>query len=505
MIGLTTNISASRLPNKRVGGILLHPSSLPGPYGIGTLGNNAYRFVDKLKLSKQKIWQILPLVPTPSDHLPYAGNSVFGGNILLIDPDILIKEDLLTQEDVKPLSTSDEISEHEKILQHRLNLLQIAYERFINNPKYISSDFHHFCELNDFWLQDYAVYLSLKNKYNGKPWYEWPTEFAKVNIESVKAFELEQKNQIRFHKFCQYHFFKQWNSLRDYANTQGIQIIGDVPIYSGMDSVECWLRPELFQFDIYRRPKSVSGVPPDVFSETGQIWGHPLYDWSFMHSTHFSWMIQRIIFNLEMYDYIRLDHFKAYTEYYAIPANATDASKGKWMKAPGEQLLFALKEQLGNLPIIVEDFGETNTLSDQVRNKFDLPGMRSLQFGFDKEGLENNLPHTYNKSMVVYTGTHDNNTTQGWFNSLEAQQRQKALNYLNCTPDTITESMIRATWASVANLAIIPMQDVLGLDSKARMNIPGTSNGNWKWRMQENQFTDKHIQMMKNLSELYHR
>ncbi|MBI9033015.1 MAG: 4-alpha-glucanotransferase [Bacteroidales bacterium] len=505
MIDSKNHIPNSRIINKRIGGVLLHPTSLSGPYGTGTLGQKAYIFIDKLKLAGQKIWQILPLCPTAKDYSPYTGNTAFGGNILLIDPEKLVEEQLLHTNEVTPISNSGQTLDYDSIYNHRISLLKKAYHRFINSPKYISSDFHHFCDENEYWLQDYAVYLSLKNRHDGKPWYEWPTEYSKMNIDAVKAFEQKEKDEIRFHKFCQYHFYKQWHSLKDYANTQGVQIIGDLPIYIGMDSVECWLRPELFKFDIYRRPKQISGVPPDAFNGMGQIWGHPLYDWNFMHSTHFSWLIRRIIFSLEMYDYLRLDHFRAYTEYYAIPANEKDAIRGEWLKAPGEQFLFALKEQLINLPIIIDDLGESNKTTEQLKKKFKLIGMRTLQFGLNMDDNSKNLPHYYNKDLIAYTGTHDNNTCEGWYKDLDKEQKAHIKRYLNNQSEPICDSMIQAVWASVANIAIAPMQDILGLGSEARMNKPGTSENNWLWRMQENQFNEEHIKKMKTFTELYQR
>lgn len=491
----------------RASGVLLPVASLPSKYGIGTFSREAYDFVDMLQKAGQVYWQILPLGPTGYGDSPYQSFSTFAGNPYFIDLTALEEEGLLEEAECKACDFGDNESyiDYEKIYLSRFTLLKKAYQRFKERDL---SGFKSFCDKNNFWLRDYSLYMAVKNDFGGVSWSEWDEDIKLRRPEAVERYEKELSEEIKFYSFLQFKFNEQWKALKKYANEKGIKIIGDIPIYVAFDSADSWANPKLFQFDEDNMPTGVAGCPPDGFSATGQLWGNPLYDWDYHRETGYAWWLQRISHCFYLYDVVRVDHFRGFDEYYAIPFGEDTAVNGSWKKGPGIEIFKTIKEKLGELPIIAEDLGFlTESVIQMVRDS-GYPGMKVLEFAFDSREISNYLPHTYERNCVVYTGTHDNDTLAGWYEKLCKEDKELAQDYTgNCyTPDEEANwSFIRLALSSVADMAIIPLQDYLGLGSEARINTPSTLGDNWKWRMKKGQFTEELAKKMRRLVRIYGR
>ena len=494
---------------ERSSGILLHPTSLPGKYGIGSLGKEAYKFVDFLKKSNQKLWQIFPLGPTGYGDSPYQCFSSFAGNPYLIDFDLLIEQNLLTEEDLKDVNFggNEEYIDYGAIYNQKYPLLRKAYEKFkANGNKELKEKLETFKTENSSWLDDYSLYISLKNHFNGLPWNEWEDDIRTRKEDAINKYKAELANEIEYHNFIQFLFFTQWNNVKKYANDNGIKIIGDIPIFVAVDSSDAWANPEIFLFDPELKPVKVAGVPPDYFSATGQLWGNPLYDWDKLKELNYKWWVDRVRANLSTCDIIRIDHFRGFDEYWAVPYGDKTAENGTWCPGPRMDLFNAIKNELGELPIIAEDLGTMTQGVIDLREATGFPGMKILGFAFDSKEENDYLPHTYTKNCVVYTGTHDNDTLIGWFTKANEDDKQFARNYLNSRSDNeIHWDAIRGAWSSVANMAIAPIQDFLGLGSEARINTPGLASGNWQWRLKEGVLTDELAERIAKLTKVYSR
>jgi 4-alpha-glucanotransferase len=492
---------------KRSSGILLHPTSLPSKYGIGELGKEAYEFIDFLILSGQKLWQTFPLGPTGYGDSPYQCFSAFAGNPLLISLDKLIEENLLHQNDVIEADFSDEYVDFGKVINFKLPILHKAFNNFKNNCTTIElMKFNNFIEKNNYWLADYAFFRALKDNFNGKSWSEWDKEIKFREEKAMNKYKKLLKDKIEYYMFLQYTFYKQWSELKSYANRNGIEIIGDIPIFIAADSSDAWANPELFLFDKERNPVKVAGVPPDYFSATGQLWGNPLYDWDELKNTNFKWWIDRVKSNLELCDIVRIDHFRGFAAYWAVPFGEDTAINGSWEPCPGKELFQAIEDNLGKLPIIAEDLGVITPDVEELRDHFNFPGMKILQFAFDSKDESNHLPHIYVKNSVVYTGTHDNDTIIGWYDSAQNSDREFANKYLDINSnDDVAWTFIKRAWASISNIAVAPMQDILGLDSNARMNTPGVAAGNWQWRVNKNSLNSDLAENLNKITKLYFR
>ena len=494
---------------ERSSGILFHPTSLPGKYGIGTLGKEAYAFIDFLKKSKQKLWQIFPLGPTGYGDSPYQSFSSFAGNPYLIDFDLLIEAHLLSEEDLKDIFFGDneEYIDYGAIYNQKYPLLRKAYENFKSSDNHeMRENLEHFKRENASWLNDYSLYISLKNHFNGLPWNEWAHDIKNREHGAMEHYKNELADDIEYHNFIQFLFFKQWGDVKRYANENGIKIIGDIPIFVAADSSDAWANPEIFLFDEERKPVKVAGVPPDYFSATGQLWGNPLYNWQKLKETNYSWWVERVRANLSTCDIIRIDHFRGFEAYWAVPYGDDTAINGQWEPGPGIDLFNAIKSQLGELPIIAEDLGLMTQGVIDLREATGFPGMKILGFAFDSGEENDYLPHTYTKNCVVYTGTHDNDTLIGWFQKAKEEDRQFARDYLNSrSDDEIHWDAIRGAWSSVANMAISPVQDFLGLGSEARINTPGVAAGNWQWRLRHGVLTDELAERIAKLTRVYSR
>ena len=478
----------------RASGILLPISSLPSPYGIGTFSKEAYEFADKLVEAGQSYWQILPLGPTGYGDSPYQPFSTFAGNPYLIDLETLIEEGLLTKEECEEadLTGHPNYIEYGKLYENRFPLLRKAYERS-NIAK--DEKFQAFVKENEWWVKDYALFMAVKKCFNGAAWSEWAQDIRMRWGYSLDYYYSTYSEEIEFYEFLQYKFFEQWTKLKTYVNSIGIKLIGDLPIYVAYDSADAWAHPQLFQFDDENYPVRVAGVPPDAFSETGQLWGNPLYNWDYHRQTGYDWWVRRMRHAKKLYDVVRIDHFRGFDSYYAIPAEDDNAKNGVWKKGPGMALFNALEEKLGKLPIIAEDLG---FLTPSVINKADamrmktLTGMKVIQFAFDPREDSDYLPHSYPTNCVVYTGTHDNDTVLGWIKTAPKEAVKFAKEYCSLTKEEgYNWGMMRMAWASVADMAIVPMQDIIGLGSEARINIPSTLGDNWKWRATEDQINPK--------------
>ena len=494
---------------ERSSGILFHPTSLPGKYGIGTLGKEAYAFIDFLKKSRQKLWQIFPLGPTGYGDSPYQSFSSFAGNPYLIDFDLLIEAHLLSEEDLRDVFFGDneEYIDYGAIYNQKYPLLRRAYENFKSSDNHeMRENLEHFKRENASWLNDYSLYISLKNHFNGLPWNEWAHDIKNREHGAMEHYKNELADDIEYHNFIQFLFFKQWGDVKRYANENGIKIIGDIPIFVAADSSDAWANPEIFLFDEERKPVKVAGVPPDYFSATGQLWGNPLYNWQKLKETNYSWWVERVRANLSTCDIIRIDHFRGFEAYWAVPYGDDTAINGQWEPGPGIDLFNAIKSQLGELPIIAEDLGLMTQGVIDLREATGFPGMKILGFAFDSGEENDYLPHTYTKNCVVYTGTHDNDTLIGWFQKAKEEDRQFARDYLNSrSDDEIHWNAIRGAWSSVANMAISPVQDFLGLGSEARINTPGVAAGNWQWRLKHGVLTDELADRIAKLTKIYSR
>ncbi len=492
---------------ERSSGILLHITSLPGKYGIGTMGAEAYKFVDFLVLSGQKIWQLLPLGHTGYGDSPYQCYSAFAGNPLLIDLEHLVEESLLEINDLPDnVYFDDERVDYGKVHELKYPILRKAYRNYITKGDHLMQvRFEKFCLKNIKWLEDYAFFMALKGHFKGKPWTEWEEDIKKKNHDAFHYYKDQLKSEIEYFKFIQFLFYKQWLELKSYANLNDVKIIGDIPLYVAFDSSDAWSKPELFEFDDDLNPIHIAGVPPDYFSETGQLWGNPLYNWERIEKDNFLWWIDRIEANFTLYDMLRIDHFRGLAAYWSVPFGEKTAINGKWVDAPGGKMLQAVFDTLGDLPIIAEDLGVITEDVVELRMRFDLPGMKILQFAFDS-GEENDfMPHTFEKNYLVYTGTHDNDTTLGHYTQSSEADRQLMLEYFNIDTTDPAWSFIKLAWSTVADIAIAPMQDILRLDSQARMNFPGKPSGFWQWRLVKENLTKEHAMDLLKITKLYGR
>ena len=466
---------------ERKSGILLHPTSLPGKLGIGSLGGEAFGFVDMLSECGIKLWQICPLGPTGYGDSPYQCFSAFAGNPLLIDTDELVQSGLLSLKDIDQEVLFDEDNiDFGKVISYKYPLLKKAAENFFRGSG--NTSYGEFCSRESYWLEDYSLFMALKDYHGGSGWQDWQEEFKTRKDGDIRSFRESSRSEILFQKFLQFTFRRQWNSLKKYANSKNVSIIGDIPIFVAFDSADAWAHPEYFYFNQELEPVKVAGVPPDYFSKTGQLWGNPLYDWEKLRALKYSWWAKRLKATFEMYDQVRLDHFRGFAEYWAVPYGDKTAEKGKWEKGPGHDFFEAMKKSIGNLPIIAEDLGYITPDVISLRDDFGIPGMKIFQFAFDSGPDNPYLPHNFIKNSVVYTGNHDNNTIMGWYENLGKEIKLFVNDYTGFSGGEINWELIRLAWSSTAAYAITPLQDVLGLGSEARMNTPGTSAGNWRWR-----------------------
>jgi 4-alpha-glucanotransferase len=490
----------------RASGILCPVSSLPSLYGIGTFGREAYRFIDFLKASGQKYWQILPLGQTGYGDSPYQSVSTFAGNPYLIDLELLCERGVLTQAECRQcdFGNEDDSVNYQKLADSRYQLLYTAFQRdSVKEEK----AYRKFIKKQSFWLDDYALYMALKAEFGQRPWMEWDEKIKRRKLKAMAYYREKCDVAISFYYYLQFLFWKQWKSLKKYANQNGIQIIGDIPIYVALDSADAWSNQPLFQFDPDGLPTKVAGCPPDAFSETGQLWGNPVYDWKYHQKTEYDWWVQRIRHCFELYDVVRIDHFRGFDEYYAIPYGHKTAEKGQWEKGPGYDLFRVLKKKLGKLSIIAEDLGFLTDTVRELLDKTGYPGMKVLQFAFDSREESDYLPYRYPHNCVVYTGTHDNNTTRGWFSDLSEEDLKFAKRYMHLPSqeESWCWEMIRLAMSSVADLAVIPIQDYLNLGSQARMNTPSTVGENWKWRLKPGQYNAALAKRITELTQLYGR
>jgi 4-alpha-glucanotransferase len=487
--------------HKRRAGIILHPTSLPKAMGNGDIGREAYRFVDFLSASGMSLWQTLPLGPTHGDGSPYQCLSVHAGNPLLISLDWLRDRGWL-----KTQVSFDPLSPHGK---YRLCCLQAAHEGFCRETKRggtYSQAYEHFTESQAEWLEDYSLYMALRMEAGThRGWMDWPAPLRDREVNALKKARVKLAKEIDYVKFEQFVFFEQWRELKGYAHRQGVLMFGDMPIFVAFDSAEVWAHREYFAVDEQGRAKTVAGVPPDYFSETGQRWGNPHYTWKAMEADGFNWWIRRMRTQFEFFDLVRIDHFRGFEAYWEIPAEAETAQQGRWVKAPGKALLTALHETFDRLSVVAEDLGTITPEVDALREAFNIPGMKVLQFAFDGNRLNPYLPYFHEHNTVVYTGTHDNDTTLGWYESLSAEMQTYVWEYLGHPQEPMPWPMIRCALGSVAQLAILPMQDVLSLGSGCRMNMPGTREGNWRWRYGAGQVNAALINRLAKLVELYGR
>lgn len=492
-------------------GMLLPVSSLPSPYGIGAFSKEAYTFVDTLQRAGQKYWQILPLGPTGYGDSPYQSFSAFAGNPYFIDLETLMDEGLLTKAecDAADFGSSSRYIAYDKLYENRFPLLKLAFERWLEKLGMAEAK----KQLDESLLaetKEYCLYMAIKNDFDGEPWIQWEEEIRLCRPEAVKSYQQKQEKEVLFYQFQQYKFQEQWKKLKTYANERGIKIIGDIPIYVAFDSADAWAHPELFQFNEENLPVAVAGCPPDAFSETGQLWGNPLYRWEYHQQTEFSWWMKRMEYSFGLYDIVRVDHFRGFDAYYSIPFGNEDAIHGTWVKGPGISIFQTMKSyfKTENLPIIAEDLGFLTPSVLKLVEDTGFPGMKVLAFAFDSKEESAYLPHNYTKNCVVYTGTHDNDTLRGWFEKMPEEDRLMALAYMNGGHGAgpwVNWDVIRLALASVADLAIIPVQDYLGLGSEARMNEPSTIGNNWRWRMKDGELTDEICQKARRMARLYAR
>lgn len=490
---------------ERGSGILMHISSLPGAYGIGDFGKGAYEFADFLEKAKQKFWQILPLGVTGFGDSPYQCFSAFAGNPYFIDLDEFVEKGYLKGEEISncDLGQNPYAVDYGLLYKNKMKLLKRAYDAAKDE---IWEELMSFYEENKSWLRDFSLFMALKTKFQGVSWLQWESQYREYDSSEVLEFERENQDEVFFWVFIQRYFTSQWKNLKEYVNGKGIQIIGDLPIYVSEDSSDTWSKPELFNLDENLMPKTVSGYPPDEFSNGGQLWGNPIYDWAVMENQGYQWWIERIKYSFQLFDYLRIDHFIGFENYWEVPYGSKDAKNGQWVKGPGKKLFQKIKDVLGDLNIIAEDLG---LISEDVKELMEFtgfPGMKILQFAFDPWGDSDYIPHNHGKNSVVYTGTHDNPTIVDWIGTTSEGGLNYAIEYLRLNHEEgYNWGMIRGAWSSPANLAIVPMQDFLGLGREARMNIPSTFGGNWIWRVDKSSLTDELAEKIANLSKIYGR
>lgn len=488
----------------RGAGILLPISSLPSPYGIGTFGKEAYKFVDQLKEAGQTYWQVLPIGPTSYGDSPYQSFSTFAGNPYFIDLDMLIEEGLLDKSTVNDIiwGELEYDIDYAKIYENRYTVLRKA---FLKSKERTGKEYKSFLEKNKYWIEDYSLYMACKDHFENKEWLLWDEDIRLRKPEAVKHYSELLKESIEFWKYVQYKFYSQWNELKKYANDNGIKIIGDIPIYVALDSSDVWANPSQYQLDEDLKPVDVAGCPPDAFSDYGQKWGNPLYDWDAMEKDDFSWWRKRMKAASGLYDIIRIDHFIGMAKYYAIPADGVPVD-GEYRLGPGVKLTKAINESIGDAQIIAEDLGVSMPEARELLDASGYPGMKVLEFAFDGNRANEYLPHNYEKNCVVYSGTHDNETLIGYFDSLDKESFKFLKEYTGCHhKKNLADVIIKMAYQSVADTAIIQMQDILHKDNKSRMNLPSTIGQNWRWRMKKNEFKKEHIEKLYKLTDIYYR
>jgi 4-alpha-glucanotransferase len=491
----------------RVAGVLMHPTSLPGPDGIGNIGPEAYHWINFLKKSGSQLWQILPLGPTGYGDSPYQCFSAFAGNTYLVSSEILVDQGLLEEADlVNRPSFPEECIDYSSALEWQIHLLHTAYRNFKKkSPQNIFDQFHAFRHAEGYWLEDYSLFMALKQDQDGKPWYQWPEPLKRRKSKAIQEASLRLADQIEEQEFWQYLFFSQWERLHAYANRQGIRIVGDMPFVIALDSADVWAEPGLFLMDADLTPTHVAGVPPDYFSVTGQLWGNPLYRWDAHQSQNFQWWVDRLGATLKLVDLVRLDHFRGFVAAWHVPYGQETAVHGEWRTGVSGILFETLKQHFPNLPMIAEDLGVITEDVNALRDSYNLPGMQIMQFGLSGDPEDKFLPHHYPENCFAYTGTHDNNTSRGWFESASPRQQAFCCDYLNCSPREVSWEMMRAIWQSAARNVVAPMQDLLDLPESARMNLPGTESGNWNWRMRNDVDLNELAQRFWRLNFLYSR
>lgn len=487
----------------RAAGILLHITSLPSPYGVGTLGREACRFLDFLERCGVKVWQILPWGPTGYGDSPYQSFSTFAGNPYLIDLEELVEEGLLEKEALAAIDWGEDPGrvDYEKLFAHRFAVLEEAFSQGFDPSE---EGYRSFCQEQAHWLPDYALFMSIKEQYSQRPWWEWPRPLRLRDAAGLADFAQEHRGRIAFWQFVQYLFYRQWREMRAYAAARGVKILGDLPIYVARDSADVWARPELFLLDGEGFPTEVAGVPPDGFSADGQLWGNPLYRWDVLEAEGFAWWIRRVQGAYAFCDTLRMDHFRGFEAYYSIPAGNATAAGGEWRPGPGLKLFQALQDALGELPIVAEDLGFLTPAVHRLLQETGFPGMKVLQFAFEPWGDSIYLPHKYTSDCVVYTGTHDNDTSTSFLQG-GGPQAAFCREYLGAGEEAGSWALIRAAWQSAGDLAIAPMQDFLALGREARMNTPSTIGGNWQWRLLPGQLTDDLALRIRRLGKLYGR
>ncbi len=493
----------------RLSGVLLHPTSLPSQYGIGDLGDEAYAFIDFLKKSGQHLWQTLPLTPTGFGDSPYQGFSAFAGQPLLISPEHLVELELLTWEELADCPSGDPSAvDYATIIPWKTKILKLASSRFADKASNeLLKEYHVFLQEQAFWLEDYALYMACKDLHEGREWLAWKEEYRTPTPEVKAALKQLLGEDMKHYFFVQFIFHKEWMALKAYANENGIQIIGDIPLFVSLDSADAWANQTLFQLDSEGFPTVVAGVPPDYFSETGQLWGNPLYDWEAHKKDGYQWWISRIRHQLQFADYLRIDHFRGLESYWAIPVGEETAVNGKWLPGPKADLFFAIEQALGKgLPIIAEDLGVITPEVEALRDQFHFPGMRVLQFAFDSEEESTFLPHQFtDRNCVCYTGTHDNNTTRGWYDSASEYSKDKVRCYMNTDGYNIHWDFLRTCLGTIATYALFPLQDVLGIGEEGRMNTPGVGTNNWAWRYQKHALSDGLADALAKTTRIYGR
>jgi 4-alpha-glucanotransferase len=486
----------------RSSGVLLHVTSLPSPFGIGDFGPSAYEWVDKLVRAGQRWWQVLPLCPIGQGDSPYDSYSSVGANPLLISPDRLIDDGLLDRSDVDHDGFPDHEVDFPAVRQFKAAMLDRAWRKFAGGSGgHLRDEFEAFVSEHADQLGEFSLFMALKQQFGGAKWFEWPTELALRDPSALAHARRDLADRVRQECFAQFLTVRQWDQLKKYANERGLQVIGDLPIFVSVDSVDVWAYPNQFLLDEHRRPTFVAGVPPDYFSATGQLWGNPLYDWGRMRLDGYAWWMRRLRSVLRYFDLVRLDHFRGLHAAWHIPAGSTTAANGRWEPGPGADFLNHVRATFGGLPMIAEDLGQITRDVVALRQQFDMPGMRVLQFAFDGDPDNWFLPHNHDQNSVVYTGTHDNDTTLGWFRSLNDTDRHRVLAYTRTDGRDIVWDLIRLAWSSVARLAIVPAQDLLVLDSSARMNRPGVAIGNWRWRLLPGQSLGDALAALHQLTE----
>lgn len=484
----------------------MHISSLPDQSGVGSLGAEARKFVDFLEETNQKLWQILPLGPIGYGNSPYQCFSAFAGCSLFIDLPTLVEDGLLSEDDLAdpPKSPKDRVN-YDLAWEYQTKILKKAFVNFQEEKEKFHTEYLNFLSEHSWWLDDYAMFRAIKGLDEQKIWNTWDKKLRLRDEHQLDVKRHKLATDIDFHRFLQFLFFRQWHELKKYANEKGIKIIGDIPLYVSLDSSDVWANQDIFMLDDRAKPTLVGGVPPDYFSETGQLWGNPVFNWNRLRERNYDWWIARIHFNLRMFDLVRIDHFRGFESFWAIPAKAKTAEKGEWLPAYGYDLLKLLKKQIGKLPVIAEDLGVITPEVEKLRDDFKLPGMKILQFAFTSDEKNKDLPHNMRYNFIAYTGTHDNNTSVGWLKNAENAELALLRKYLRFNRYNFSKHFIEMAWGSVAKMAIIPIQDLIGLDKKGRMNIPGTPSDNWEWRFDWKMLKKKHRRFLKEITLRYNR